>query len=54
VNDTVEIKIDKLRTEHEEDQLEDLISDGKKSMFKAGGIDGGFKSQEELLDILQP
>ena len=54
VQDSVEVKIDKLRTEHQEDQLEDLISDGKKSMIKAGGIDGGFQSQQELLDILQP
>jgi SNF2 family DNA or RNA helicase len=53
VADTVEVKIDKLRTEHQEDQLEDLISDGKKSMIKAGGIDGGFQSKEELLDVLQ-
>jgi SNF2 family DNA or RNA helicase len=53
VEGTVEVKIDKFRTEQQEDQLEDLISDGKKSMIKAGGIDGGFQSQEELLDILQ-
>ena len=54
VQDTVEVKIDKLRTDHQEDQLEDLISDGKKSMIKAGGIDGGFQSQEDLFNILQP
>lgn len=54
VADTVEMKIDKLRREHQEDQLEDSISEGKKSMIKAGGIDGGFQSQEELLSILQP
>jgi SNF2 family DNA or RNA helicase len=54
VEDTVEVKIDKLRMEHQEDQLEDFINDRKKSIFKAGGIDGGFQSQEELFEILQP
>lgn len=54
MQDTVEVKIDKLRMEHQEDQLEDLISDGKKSIIKAGGIDGGFQSQEELMDLLHP
>ena len=47
------MKIDKFRMEHQEDQLEDSISDGKKSAIKAGGIDGGFQSQQELLDILK-
>jgi SNF2 family DNA or RNA helicase len=54
VEGTVEVKIDKLRMEHQEDQLEDFINDRKKSIFKAGGIDGGFQSQEELFEILQP
>jgi hypothetical protein len=54
VEDTVEVKIDKLRMEHQEDQLEDSINDRKKSIFNAGGIDGGFQSQEELFEILQP
>ena len=53
IQDTVEVKIDKLRMDHQEDELEDLISDGKKSIIKAGGFDGGFQTQEELLDILQ-
>lgn len=53
VDDTVEMKIDKLRREHQEDQLEDLLNDGKKSIFTAGGIDGGFRSHDELLSILE-
>jgi len=53
VQDTVEVKIDKLRSEHSDDQLEDSISDGRKSLIKAGGIDGGFQSQEEIFDLLQ-
>jgi len=52
VADTVEMKIDKLRREHQEDEVEYAISDGKKSIFKAGGIDGGFQTEAELLDIL--
>lgn len=53
VEDTIEVKIDKMRMEHQEDQLEDAISAGRNSTFKAGGIDGGFQSQEELLDMLR-
>jgi E3 ubiquitin-protein ligase SHPRH len=53
VEDTIEIKIDKLRSDHEEDQLEDSINMGKKSAIQAGGIDGGFQSEEELLDLLK-
>jgi SNF2 family DNA or RNA helicase len=54
IKDTIEIKIDKIRMEHQEDQLEDAISEGRKLCIKAGGIDGGFRSQEELMDILNP
>jgi hypothetical protein len=54
VEDTIEVKIDKVRSDHEEDQLEDSINMGKKSMIKAGGIDGGFQSDQELLDLLKP
>jgi SNF2 family DNA or RNA helicase len=54
VEDTVEVKIDKVRMEHQGDELEDALLDGKKSKIKAGGIDGGFQSQEEVLDMLQP
>lgn len=54
VQDTIETKIDKLRTEHEEDQLEDSINEVRnKSAINGGGIDGGFRSQEELLDMLR-
>jgi hypothetical protein len=53
VQDTIEIKIDKLRMSHQEDQLEDSINTGKKSAFNAGGIDGGFQSELEILDLLE-
>jgi hypothetical protein len=54
VEETIEIKIDKLRVEHQEDQLEDSINEVRnKSAINGGGIDGGFRSQEELLDMLR-
>jgi len=52
IEDTIEVKIDKLRMEHQEEELEDAINEGKHVAYKAGGIDGGFRSQEELLDML--
>lgn len=52
VENTIETKIDKLRMEHQEDQLEDSINEGRQSLIKAGGIDGGFSSQEEIFDLL--
>ena len=54
VEDTIEMKIDRLRAEHQDQQIEDAIHEGKKSAIRAGGIDGGFQTEEELLDILQP
>lgn len=56
IEDTIEMKIDKLRAEHqEEDQLEDSINESKKpGTIRAGGIDGGFRSEQELLSVLQP
>jgi hypothetical protein len=39
--------------DHHEDALEDALGDGRKSKIKAGGIDGGFQSQEEVLAMLQ-
>ena len=53
---TIEIKIDRLREEHqaEDQQIEDAIVESKKSAIQAGGIDGGFQSQEELMEVLQP
>jgi hypothetical protein len=53
VEGTVEVKIDQLRMDHHEDALEDALGDGRKSKIKAGGIDGGFQSQEEVLAMLQ-
>jgi E3 ubiquitin-protein ligase SHPRH len=53
IAETIEIKIDQLRMERQEDQLEDSINEVKRMTFKAGGIDGGFSSQEELLKVLQ-
>jgi SNF2 family DNA or RNA helicase len=53
VEDTIETKIDKLRMERQEDQMEDSINEArKKHEIEAGGIDGGF-SQEELQDLLK-
>lgn len=46
------MNIDKFRMEHQEDQLEDELQRSKNTAFKAGGIDGGFSSQEELLTLL--
>jgi SNF2 family DNA or RNA helicase len=54
VEETVEVKIDKMRMDHQDDQLEDSIVNGRKSKIKAGGIDGGFQSHGEVLDLLQP
>jgi E3 ubiquitin-protein ligase SHPRH len=53
VEDTIEMKIDKLRMERQEDQLEDSINQArKKHEIEGGGIDGGF-SKEELQDLLK-
>ena len=49
---TIEMNIDKFRTDHQEDQLEDEVQRAKNPAFKAGGIDGGFSSHEELLSLL--
>lgn len=51
--DTIELKIDRMRLDHEGEQVEDSINDSRKSAFKAGGIDGGFQTQDELLNLLQ-
>jgi SNF2 family DNA or RNA helicase len=53
IEGTIEIKIDRKRMEHQEDQLEDEIHEAKKQAFKAGGIDGGFDNPEDVMDILQ-
>ena len=46
--------MDKYRTMHQKEQLEDSIMDGRKCAIQAGGIDGGFSSKEELMDMLSP
>jgi hypothetical protein len=46
------MNVDKYRMDHQEDQLEDELQRSKNPTFKAGGIDGGFSSQEELLSLL--
>ena len=52
IQDTIEEKIDKMRIESQDDQLEDALNESrKKHAISAGGIDGGF-SHEQLQDIL--
>jgi len=53
MEDTVEVKIDKMRMEHQGDEIEDALVDGKRFRIKAGGIDGGFQSQEEVILLLE-
>ena len=64
VADTVEVKIDQLRMKHQEDQIDEddsMIRGGsghdngttKKILIQAGGIYGGFRSQEEVFELLQ-
>jgi hypothetical protein len=56
MDDTIEMKIDATRAEHESDdalEVEDEIRRGRASAIKAGGIDGGFQTQDELLDLLR-
>ena len=65
VADTVEVKIDQLRMKHQEDQIDEDNSvmrvSGNESgtrknsmvLIQAGGIDGGFQSQEEVFELLQ-
>ena len=55
IEDTIEIKIDKLRMERQENPIEDsIIKNDKKKItntISAGGLDGSF-SQNELRDLL--
>lgn len=46
------MKVDKYRRQHQEEQLEDAIMDSRRCKIQAGGIDGGFSSKEELMDML--
>ena len=56
IADTIEMKLDQIRLKHQADDevLEDTLTTSSHSayMYSAGGIDGGFESQEELLGIL--
>ena len=60
IDKSIEVKIDRLRRDQRKDDvedssslsLEDALHAGRSMMFQAGGIDGGFSSQEELLDFL--
>jgi len=55
IEDTIEIRLDKMRLKQQDDSevVEDTINAPQKpSLFSAGGIDGGFASQEEMLKIL--
>jgi len=52
VEGTIEEKIDRMRMESQDDELEDALHESrKKHEVSAGGIDGGF-SHEQLQDIL--
>eukprot|EP00978_Attheya_sp_CCMP212_P022650 scaffold67905_cov34-Attheya_sp.AAC.1 len=51
VEDTIEMKIDKLRMERQENHFEDDVEEQAKHGMKAGGIDGGL-SEAELRDLL--
>mmetsp|Transcript_12249 Transcript_12249/g.24806 ORF Transcript_12249/g.24806 Transcript_12249/m.24806 type:complete len:92 (-) Transcript_12249:47-322(-) len=53
MQDSVEVKIDALRMEHQEDIIEDALVEAKTSELRAGGIDGGFHSEAELMDLLK-
>lgn len=54
IKDTIEMKLDKRRREQDIDNvLEDSMHSNKlNSKFSAGGMDGGFATQAELLEIL--
>ena len=52
IEGTIEMKIDQLRMSHSAEEVEDSLSVVKRSRINAGGIDGGFASPSELLDLL--
>ena len=53
IQDTIEMKIDKMRMESHDDEVEDALNESrKKHAVSAGGVDGGF-SFEQLQDILK-
>jgi E3 ubiquitin-protein ligase SHPRH len=52
IQNTIEMKIDKMRLESLDDEVEDALNESrKKHAVSAGGIDGGF-SHEQLREIL--
>lgn len=54
MKNTIEMKIDKLREEHQQDEeaIEESLNVGRKAAINAGGIDGGFGSEQEVMDLL--
>jgi E3 ubiquitin-protein ligase SHPRH len=54
VEDTVKVKIDKKREERQDNQVQTSASKQKPLVFSAGGIDGGFATLSELLQLLEP
>jgi E3 ubiquitin-protein ligase SHPRH len=52
MQESVEMKIEARRLEHHEDSVEDALMEAKSTPLRAGGIDGGFKSESDLLEIL--
>ena len=54
IKDTIEMKIDEMRRKQGDNEtLEDSMHSNKlNSVFSAGGMDGGFATQAELLEIL--
>ena len=50
VEGTVETKIDAVRMEHEDEVIEDTKA--KHHAIRAGGVDGGFATEDELMNIL--
>jgi E3 ubiquitin-protein ligase SHPRH len=55
IDETIEMKIDRMREEHhlDEEAIEESLHEGCKSTIRAGGIDGGFQSQEEVMKLLR-
>ena len=52
MRDSVEMKIENRRLESQEDSVEDALMEAKSTTLRAGGIDGGFSSEGDLLQIL--
>ena len=52
VEGTVETKIDGIRIEHQDEAIEDTRA--MKHAVRAGGVDGGFATEDELMNLLSP